>query len=425
MRIFLSLLLLSATVSRADTLSLPDPLTLEFATAQASAENHYQIIEAAASLEQVQSRVYHAQSLSEWQAKLELQASVFEPSPLAVDQSTNEFATRLHIEKLLYDFGRSTLLQESADLQHEAVRNYLSHVLDQRRLEITRQFLAVLLADLKFSHDQEAMDIAWVQHDNAKEKHALRQLSDVDLLALENQYQNLRYQRLQSENFQRSTRTQLAEMINCPGELASNLQRPVFSLQRELPDYQHLVDAALAKNARLHLLQAGVAAAQKKMESAQQQTRPSLNAEMDLMDSSVERSSQDDWRASLILTIPLLEQQSVKAQVSAERSQWMLQRAMLLQEQTHVRQRVLWLWQQIQLLNTRLQQIRIAADYNELYLDRSRALYELEVKTDLGDAMVAMSETRYQQAQVEFDLALAWLELDMMTNVTIEKGSRN
>lgn len=420
-----TLLILFCATVQADTAPLPDPLTLDFALAQANADTHHQLIEAAASVEQAQSQIHQAQAVSAWQAKLEFQASVFEPSPLAVDQSTDEFSTRLHIEKLLYDFGRSDLLQQSAALQHEAVQSYTSYILAQRRLDITRQFVAVMLADLRYTRDDEAMAIAYVQYDNAQEKHALRQMSDVDLLAAENQYQNIRYQRMQSENLQRSTRAQLAEIINRPGELASNLQRPEFMLQRELPEYQMLVDQALANNARLHLLQAGVESAQKKMLSAQHQTRPSLNAEVDVMGSTVERSSQDDWRASLILNIPLLEQQNVKAQVSAERSQWQLQRAMLLQEQGHVRQRVLLLWQQIQLLNTRLQQMKTTADYNELYLDRSRALYELEVKTDLGDAMVAMSETRYQQAQVEFDLALAWIELDVITNATVvtaEKG---
>lgn len=424
MRYLVGVVLLSlGALVQADNLPLPDPLTLDFALAQANAETHHQNIEAAASLEQAQSQVYQSQSANEWQARLELQASVFEPSPLAIDQSTDELSTRLHIEKLLYDFGRSDLLQQSAAMQHEAAQSYMGYVLAQRRLEIARQYLAVLLADLRYDRNNEAMAIAYVQFDNAQEKHALRQISDVELLAAQNQYQDILYQRMQSESLQRSSRAQLAELINRPGELAANLQRPAFPLQRELPEYQVLIEQALANNPRLHLLQAGVDAAQKKILSAQQQTRPSLNAEVDLMNTSIDRASQDDWRASLVLSVPLFEQQSVKAQVSAERSQWQLQRAMLLQEQTGMRQRVLLLWQQIQMLNTRLQQMKISAEYNELYLDRSRALYEMEAKTDLGDAMVAISETRYQQARVEFDLALAWMELDMITNTTTVKGN--
>lgn len=414
------LMLLHCVTVQADESSLPDPLTLEFALAQASAESHHQIIEAGASLERAQSQVYQARAASEWQASLQLQASVFEPSPLAIDQSTDEFSTRLHIEKILYDFGRSDLLQQSASLQHESVKAYMPYVLAQRRLEITRYYLAVILADLQYTYDNEAMAVAYVQFDNAQERFALRQISDVDMLAAETRYQNALYQRMQSESLQRSSRAQLAEIINRPGELASNLQRPVFSLQRELPEIQVLVNQALAGNLRLQLMQASVDAAQAKMQSAQYQTRPSLNAAVDVMSSNVDRSSQDDWRASLTLSIPLIERQSVKSQVSSERSQWQFQRAMLLQEQTHIRQRLLQLWQQIQILNARLQQMKTKADFNELYLDRSRALYDLEVKTDLGDAMVAMSETRYQQAQVEFELALAWMELDLITNVSSE-----
>jgi outer membrane protein TolC len=422
-RVIVSLLmLLQCAMARADEALLPDPLTLDFALSQAGVETHHQIIEAGATQERAQSQVYQARAASEWQARFELQASVLEPSSLAFDQSTEEFSTRLHIEKILYDFGRSDFLQQSADLQHDAVRAYMSYVLEQRRLEITRLFLAVLLSDLKYTYDNEAMAVAYVQFDNAQERFSLRQLSDVEMLAAEDQYQNTLYQRMQSENMQRSSRAQLAEVLNRPGELASNLQRPEFSLQRELPEYQVLVAQAAKNNPRLQLLQASVDAAQAKVQSVQNQARPSLNAEMDIRRSTIVRSSEDDWRASLMLIIPLFEQQSVKSQVSAERSQWQLSRAMLLQEQAHVRQRVLLLWQQIKVLGTRLQQMKTKADFNELYLDRSRALYDLEVKTDLGDAMVAMSATRYQQAQVEFDLALAWIELDMITNATTEKG---
>lgn len=406
-----------------ESLSLPDPLTLEYVQAQAGAETHHQLIEAVSSVERAQSQIYQSNVISEWQANVKLQASVFDPSILAADQSVQEYRMDLYIEKLLYDFGRSDLLQDAAMLQHEAVQIYTGYVIEQRRLEITRRFLDVLLADLKYTRDDEAMAIAYVQYDNAQEKHALRQMSDVDLLAAENRYQTIRFQRMQSENLQRSSRAQLAEIINRPGELASNLSRPQFIVQRELPEYQLLVDQALNNNARLQLLRAGVETAQMRMQSAQYQSRPKLSAEFNVLESTVDRAAQDDWRASVILNIPLLEQQAVKAQVSTERSQWQLQRAMLLQEQGYVRQRILSLWQQIQLLNTRLQQMKTQADYNELYLDRSRALYELEVTTDLGDAMVALSETRYQQAQVEFDLALAWMELDMITRDTTKKGN--
>jgi hypothetical protein len=53
----------------------------------------------------------------------------------------------------------------------------------------------------------------------------------------------------------------------------------------------------------------------------------------------------------------------------------------------------------------------VRGDYRELYLDRSRALYELEVKTDLGDAMTEMSAVRLDVAHTEFAWMMAQAEL--------------
>jgi outer membrane protein TolC len=410
-------LLMCFVPAQAERIALPDPLTLEFALSQASVEGHPRVLEADASLEQSRSQIHQAASGNDLRARIDVQASVFEPSPLAADQSTEELLARLLVEKPLYDFGRSELLQESATIQHEAVTEYRGYLLAQQRLDIARRFYEVLLADLKFDWDNEAMAIAYVQFDSAQERHGLQQISDVELLAADTAYQDVRYRRYQSEAAQRSTRALLAEVMNRPGELSTNLQRPA-AVQQSLPEYETLVANALQQNARLRLLQTDVTAAHKRVEAAQSLSKPQLSAQFQATETNIDRSSQDDWRASLNLTIPLIETENVKAEASRERSQWLARRAMLLQEQASVRQRVLVLWQQLQLFTTRLQQMQTAKDYRELYLDRSRALYEMEVKTDLGDAMVAVAELRYRQAEAEFGLALAWQELALLGATT-------
>jgi len=98
------------------------------------------------------------------------------------------------------------------------------------------------------------------------------------------------------------------------------------------------------------------------------------------------------------------------------------QRALLLDEQSRIRQRVLELWQNLRLLKTRREQMQLALNYRELSLDRNRALYEMEVATNLGDAMTAISEVRYQQAKTDFELALAWMELQLLTENKIDTG---
>ena len=62
-------------------------------------------------------------------------------------------------------------------------------------------------------------------------------------------------------------------------------------------------------------------------------------------------------------------------------------------------------------------------DYRDLYLDRSRARYELDLQTDLGDAMVRFSDARLQAARVKYQLELAWEQLDAITGRSPEQST--
>lgn len=67
-------------------------------------------------------------------------------------------------------------------------------------------------------------------------------------------------------------------------------------------------------------------------------------------------------------------------------------------------------------------------DYADLYLDYSRALYENESRTDLGDSFVRLSQANYNMVAFEFKQALLWMELDYLlgnkVSLDIEKRSR-
>ena len=47
-------------------------------------------------------------------------------------------------------------------------------------------------------------------------------------------------------------------------------------------------------------------------------------------------------------------------------------------------------------------------------MDRSRALYELEVKTDLGDAMIQISESQLRDARQRFQMTLLLAQLNLL-----------
>ena len=422
--IFLCLFSLHGLTAQAEEpAALPQPLSLQHALSLAEDEQHPAMLETSALLELSDAELQRAESKNSFRADLQLQAAYIEPSPLAPDQSQDDLIARLSIRKQLYDFGQSELSVASAREEYDGFKAYRQYRVEQRRIDITRRFFEVILSDLKYVWDNEALAIAYVRFDKLKQEHALSRISDIVLLKAENDYEEVRYLRYNSENSQRNTRALLAETLNRPGELPSDLTTPELQYhKREVPEYEELVNQALQQNVRLKLLEAQLEAANKRIQAARYQARPTLDAKLEVSDYSRESSSNDDWRAQLNLTIPLFEHQGIQADVAKARSTMLKQRAMLLDEQARVRQRVLELWQNIRLLKTRREQVQLALSYRELSLDRNRALYELEVATNLGDAMTAISEVRYQQAKTDFELALAWMELQLLIDNKIDTG---
>ena len=102
------------------------------------------------------------------------------------------------------------------------------------------------------------------------------------------------------------------------------------------------------------------------------------------------------------------------AEIAQQRAAWLKSQANLRKTQMDIEQRVLELWQAIYVLNAGVEKSKVYSDYRDLYLDRSRGLYELDVKADLGDAMVQFSDARYQTYKTMFDLALAWAKMDAL-----------
>ncbi len=410
--LFLLFLFCSVSVSAA---TLPDPLNLQQAMALATDKQHYQIIEAQAAITEAQSDIEQAESKLGFMAQIELEAAYIEPSRIAFDQSRNDSSASLRLIKPLYDFGATDNALLAANIEQDALQNHMHFIIAQRKFDIAQQFFEVILSDLKYAWDNETMAAAYVRFDSDKDRHALSQLSDVELLESENRYLNILNVRSFSEIQQRHSRATLAELLNQPSQLPDNLTTPKFSfLQKNLPEYELLLDKIMLNNPQLKLAQKQLDAANKRMTAASKQFGPRLNAELKVSEYARTKGSNDDWRVQLNLVVPLYENSGIKKDITKARANWLKKSALLLKIKTQLRKQALSLWQNIGLLSQRQKQLQTTQEFRELDLDKSRALYEMEVKTNLGTSMAAISEIQYRQAKNNFELALSWMQLQLL-----------
>ena len=220
----------------------------------------------------------------------------------------------------------------------------------QQKLLVMRRFLDVALADQRAARDSEAMSIAYIRQDRVKNRVQLGQLSELEFAALDAVYQQVRRKFLVSESMQRISRSLLAIALNHMHQLPREVVPPDLAI---LKKEKQLDEEAMLNN--------------------------------------IEKNN------------PVLQQQ----QTADDRVLETVTRQYL--HQAALEQLLL-----VDLLEVQQRENSVQIEYRDLRLDRSRTLYELEVKADLGDAMTKQTTARLAQMETDYHLLMSWAVLDAL-----------
>jgi outer membrane protein TolC len=404
------LIITSVSAQQADV--LPVPLTLQYAIATGTEDSHPALMAAQAEERVADAELEQAESNYALESSISLTAGWVQPNELALDQTHDDNIAMLNVRKVLYDFGVTGGKVGAAENLIMASRLEYEHTRRLQVIDIARHYFDVLLADLKYAWDNESMAMHYVRYDRIKERHALQQVSDVELLQSENAYLTALTQRNASETIQRTSRALLAIAINRPGQLSIDLTRPdVNTAAQQLDDLDMLVSVAVQNNLEMQAKRNRETASRLALDASQKRARPTLDATFELAEYSRLTPNRDDARARLNLVIPLNEDGAARSEIAEKRAEWLQASADVMQLEAGLRKRVAEIWQQILQMQVRQQELEVAVARAELELDRARGEYELEIRATLGDAMVNTSRVRYEQARNTYELALAWMQL--------------
>lgn len=325
-------------------------------------------------------------------------------------------SVRLLARKNLYDFGRTSSAEGAASAVVGARDLQLIDVRDQRRLDIMARFFDVLITDMQYVSDNEYMTVWYLTFDRARERFEQKLASKVEVAELEARFQDLRVKRNETQNRQRLTRALLAETMNQPGQLTSELADPALdSNNRALPDYEELIKL-IERNPKLKANQQLLEASRQRLESVRADKNPSLDLELEASDYANRKlSGRDELRAGVVLSWPLYQGNRVSSQLAREQAQFQKLQAETEKYKRGLMSAVLTAWSEVeQLQKTERNAAKIQADYRDLALERSRALYEMELRTTLGETMATTADAKLRQRSVEYKLALALAKLEAL-----------
>lgn len=404
---------------------LPEPLTLDVALTLID-QQHPDLRFINADLQTSRSNLQQVLSTNDLNINLKATAGWIDPSDVSINQTKEDHRLGLSANKTLYDFGRSSSQIDAATQQ---VLNQNLQYLNARQhqhITVMQRYFEVVLADLQFYRYNEEMAVAFIQFDRIQVRHKLGQHTEVEVAEKEVEYNRVRRLRTYSQNQQRVTRSLLAQALNRPNNLPATVAKPEVDISpRKLPDIEKTQKTVSENNPVLKALRAKLLAAKNNIQFAQSGDNPILTGGIETFAYNRESSSTDKWRAQITLDIPLWSGSRVDAAVAKAKSEVYKIEAELAQQEFLLNQQVLELLLGLETLKAKYDEVVSAMNFTELSLDESRALYELEVKSDLGFSMVKFSEAERNVVKTSFDIALAWAQLDALSGMLLNKTKNN
>lgn len=332
---------------------------------------------------------------------------------LTNDSFEADHLARLNARKTLLDSGRTRLAGEAAQLESAARAGQYLDALSQRRLVLMTRFFDVLLTDMQYAAESELSAVAYVAWDNARERANLGELSSVALAEYEARFQEARLKRNDTLRKAREKRALLAAAMNRPNALPTELLDPVIrGNERKVPELNTLLALLESGNPRLLAHKQRLLAAQKRLAAVRADNKPSLEFEAEAAAYSRDTYTRDNLRAGLNLVWPLWQGQRTDSRLALEQAQFQLLQAQYERLHLDLQQALFETREEIShLLESERPAARINSSLHDWSLERARAEYELELKTNLGTSMAETQLARLRSKSVEYQLMLAWEKL--------------
>jgi outer membrane protein TolC len=390
------------------------PLTLDAVLAHADA-SHPELDLVRAQDESAQAEAQLAQSLNDF--RLTLDASLRSGrNEIYNDRFHPDHQIRLNARKTLLDFGRQQAATQAAEEEREARSLQLLDTRAQRRLTLMTRYFDVLLADMQDAADTEAMAVAYVSWDNAKDRQVLGQLAQWELSELEARYLDALARRNDVRRGLREKRMALGAAMNQPDMVLDDLVDPKLpDNERALPEFDVLLAQILASNPRLAAQKQLLAAAAQRLNGVRADNRPSIEFEAEAAAWSREATTRDDLRAGVNFLWPIWQGGRVDARLGREQARFHELQAQYDKLVMDLRLSVLSVREEIQFLrSTSRRSAEMNATYRDQALEKARADYEMELKTNLGSSMAETQYAQLKRRAVEYRLALAWARLESL-----------
>ncbi|SMN15489.1 hypothetical protein CRYPA_1543 [uncultured Candidatus Thioglobus sp.] len=316
------------------------------------------------------------------------------------------------MKKTLFD--QQIEINKSAQLSNIAnAISTLEQIQHDKTLDIMRGFFDVVLADMTYETALEKLAMAAIREGHVKDDYDVKDASEVELLEKQTHTQVSQIERIKAESAQIKTRAKLAQLLdidyaNRPDNVVKPDYRQLF--KKEIFEFEHY-QQALNNNLKLKQLQQSLMAIKAQISQEKDNLGIVLSSNARLGDQAYQREKNGHWRVGLNLSMPFgtdtkQTNKISKLQLNARQKQLEIE-----QYQQTIEATALDYYLALKSLRQIHKALLIELDYRDLYLEKARANYEMEIKSDIGHAMVNITDSERKLAENEFNYVITLKQL--------------
>ena len=396
-----------------------EPLSLSEALAYAGGSNHL-IRQKELDAEAARIKFEYFQSGGDLRLEAAIVPQAVNRAAIADDRHIDDSHLELKLTYPLYDFGFSEASRNLAQSNASRAERALEHQRQLHRVEIMQKFLNVLLADLDYAVKNEKMTLAFLRFNRLREEMEMYEAhAEVDVLALETIYRERFHVRQAAAMNQISARRDLGQALGIPDYIPRDLAEPDVSsyIERPIPEYEDFLGEVSGNSFELADAEMKLQSAKDALKATEKQYAPKLEAVIEAAAWKMETGSRNSSSVGLQFKFPLIAGKTKSRALKLGGIEVERARSELNVMNDEHRRRAFAIWKKLKLLEVELAAANVRSDFRDQYMDRSRTLYELEEKSDLGDAQAELLFAYYEMRRIEFALALTWAEVDIMKGV--------
>ena len=327
----------------------------------------------------------------------------------------DDSAAHINITKNLFDKNAHTeLALQKIRIKRE--ENYLKHVKLTQKIILMSVFFDVVLSDLEFQYATEKLALSAVRERHRREDLEVDEVSELQVLEAKNNLEQDSYTRLAIESKQILTRAKLAELLGLKfPERPNELLHPDLShyWQKDLATLEYWHELVGVHNLELIALKSSLLELNiKKQQENKRQIV--VSGYLKLGEQSYQKDKEGRYKIGINADIALRDPSTDKR--LAEIDLQIQNKALDLERKTReLNQMTLTFWLNLHTLKRKKQALETKQLYDDFYLEKARSEYEMNLSRDLGDAMVSWTKTTLEIAQMEFEFAITYQKLILLS----------